>query len=684
MSRLTDLLRQARNVDPQLSADLEAEIAALTKRRSFGLVFEQHRPEAVELPGRTVRRGDKVRVLAPRGVSAPADRRLWRVARIEWVEGQRVARLVELDRDEPESRAMIADELVVVAEFRDRIYPGLVETDRTERGDDKPFHTVVNAENFHALEMLTYTHQESIDVIYIDPPYNTGGKFAWLYNDDFVDTDDDYRHSKWLAFMERRLRLARELLKPSGAIMISIGDDEQHRLRMLMEQVFGVENHVAQLAVEMSTTSGPKTTNAQQGTIVKNVEYVLIYRKSAAFDTEVRHTPLYDGIEKWDANYPLWLNDDGTTESLYQRLDEEPSVRRDIERLELVRASGNRKGTFVGAPGMDVLLAASEPARNFILSNLHRIGRTDTPPVSGKAIDVPVGRWVEHQTDGRTYRLTRSGKGKVWQIYTLDRNYRFSDDYVPRFGRTVIRGDLWRGFHSDMGHVSNEGGVGFANGKKPIRLIRQLVKWANNSPDAVILDFFAGSGTTAHAIAAMNAEDGGNRRAIVVTNNELSKADRQAVTTAGYRPGDPEWEARGVFESKTKPRLLNAFEETSANARFFNLTYEAPLSVRHHRAFGRIAPMLWLRAGSSGRIITDLGEDGWDVAEAYGVLANLDQSHEFAGAVAKADGIGQAFIVTDDDSAFQLVCRELPDAVVPIRLYESYLQNFEINTGRAL
>ncbi|WP_460992748.1 DNA methyltransferase [Sinomonas soli] len=198
--------------------------------------------------------------------------------------------------------------------------------------------------------MLTYTHQESIDVIYIDPPYNTGGKFAWLYNDDFVDTDDDYRHSKWLAFMERRLQLARELLKPSGAIMVSIGDDEQHRLRMLMEQIFGVENHVAQLAVEMSTTSGPKTTNAQQGTIVKNVEYVLIYRKSAAFDTEVRHTPLYDGIEKWDANYPLWLNDDGTTESLYQRLDEEPAVRKDIERLELIRAIGHPPGDIHRRP----------------------------------------------------------------------------------------------------------------------------------------------------------------------------------------------------------------------------------------------------------------------------------------------------------------------------------------------
>ncbi|MET8709173.1 site-specific DNA-methyltransferase [Streptomyces californicus] len=684
MSRLTELLRQARKLDPQLSADLEAEIVALTKRRSFGLVFESHQPEAVELPGRPVRRGDKVRVLLPRGGAEPWDRRLWRVARIKRVDGHRVAHLVELDADEPETQVAIVDALVVVAEFRDRIYPGLVETDRIEHRKDKPFHTVVNAENFHALEMLTYTHQESVDIIYIDPPYNTGGKFAWLYNDDFVDSDDDYQHSKWLAFMERRLRVARELLKPSGAIMVSIGDDEQHRLRMLMEQVFGVENHVAQLAVEMSTTSGPKTTNAQQGTIVKNVEYVLIYRKSAAFDTEVRHTPLYDGIEKWDANYPLWLNDDGTTESLYQRLDEEPSVREDIERFELVRESGRRQGTFVGAPGMDLLLAASGAAREFILNNLHRIGRTDTPPVSGRSVEVPVGRWVEHQTDGRTYRLTRSGKGKVWQIYTLDRNYRASDDYVSRFGRTVIRGDLWRGFHSDMGHVSNEGGVGFANGKKPVRLIRQLVKWANNSPEAVILDFFAGSGTTAHAVAAMNAEDGGSRRAIVVTNNELSKADRQATTAAGHRPGDLAWEERGVFESKTKPRLLNAFGEMSANAVFFNLTYEGPLSVRHNRAFERVAPMLWMRAGSRGRIITDLGEDGWDVAESYGVLANLDQSHEFVAAVAAKEGIVQVYIVTDDDSAFQMVCRELPEMVAPIRLYDSYLQNFEINTGRTL
>ena len=114
------------------------------------------------------------------------------------------------------------------------------------------------------------------------------------------------------------------------------------------------------------------------------------------------------------------------------------------------------------------------------------------------------------------------------------------------------------------------------------------------------------------------------------------------------------------------------------------LTYEAPLSVRHNRSFERVAPMLWLRAGSRGRIIYDLGEDGWDVADSYGVLENLDQLDEFVAAVSTRESIEIVYVVTDDDSAFQMACRELPGAIVPVRLYESYLQNFEIHTGRSL
>lgn len=125
-------------------------------------------------------------------------------------------------------------------------------------------------------------------------------------------------------------------------------------------------------------------------------------------------------------------------------------------------------------------------------------------------------------------------------------------------------------------------------------------------------------------------------------------------------------------------------EGLDENAAFFTLTYEAPLSVRHNRSFERVAPMLWLRAGSRGRIIYDLDEDGWDVADSYGVLENLDQLDEFVAAVSTRESIEIVYVVTDDDSAFQMACRELPGAIVPVRLYESYLQNFEINTGRSL
>lgn len=238
MSRLTELLRQARKADKQLGDDLEKEFAALMKRRTFGLVFEQHQPEAVELPGRAVRRGDKVRVLPPRGEVKQGDQRFWRVEQITRVDGGRVAHLLELDAENPETQAVVTDDLVAVAEFNDRIYPGLVETGRVERGGDKPFHAVITAENYHALEMLTYTHRGRVDAIYIDPPYNTGAK-DWKYNNNYVEGDDDYRHSKWLAFMERRLEVARELLNPEDSVLVVTIDEKEYlRLGMLLEQTF--------------------------------------------------------------------------------------------------------------------------------------------------------------------------------------------------------------------------------------------------------------------------------------------------------------------------------------------------------------------------------------------------------------------------------------------------------------
>lgn len=226
-------------------------------------------------------------------------------------------------------------------------------------------------------------------------------------------------------------------------------------------------------------------------------------------------------------------------------------------------------------------------------------------------------------------------------------------------------------------------------------------------PAAVVLDFFSGSGTTAHAIMRLNKQDGGRRQCISVTNNEVGADEQGKLRKQGLRPGDSEWEQWGICDYITKPRIRAAItgrtpdgdpikgdykftdefqmaEGFEENAAFFTLTYESPLSVRHNRAFERIAPMLWMRAGSTGRIIDGLGDRGWDVSEVYAVLENIDNAEDFFAAMREAEDVRTVFVVTDDDAAFQMVCRELPSELEMVRLYESYLQNFEINQGRAV
>ena len=154
----------------------------------------------------------------------------------EQVEGNRGPRRVDRDDLGRRNRALVED-LVVVAEFRDYIYPGLVSTGKVERGGDKPFHTVINGENYHALEALTFTHRGKIDVIYIDPPYNSGAT-DWKYNNDYVEKEDLYRHSKWLAMMERRLKIAKELLTPQCLALVCTIDEEYRHLGLLLKQTF--------------------------------------------------------------------------------------------------------------------------------------------------------------------------------------------------------------------------------------------------------------------------------------------------------------------------------------------------------------------------------------------------------------------------------------------------------------
>jgi adenine-specific DNA-methyltransferase len=202
----------------------------------------------------------------------------------------------------------------------------------------------------------------------------------------------------------------------------------------------------------------------------------------------------------------------------------------------------------------------------------------------------------------------------------------------------------------------------------------------------------------------LNHQDGGRRQSISVTNNEVSAEDQGTLREQRLRPGDPEWELHGICDDITKPRINAAItgltpegdriqgdyrftdefpiaDGFAENAEFFTLTFEWPISVSHNRAFARISPLLWMRAGSAGQRIDTVPNTGWAVAERYGILFDLDHTMAFCEAVEKADALRIAYVVTDDDRRFQSVAQRLPNAIEPVRLYESYLSNFRFANG---
>lgn len=220
--------------DEALRARIAREVDLLRGSRRFGMVFDRHLPEAVRLPDHPVRKGVTV-TLRDESTSGS-----WRVLR--FTDSTRSVAVLDGDGGQ-----VPTDRLVVLREFGEPVYPGLRSVERIERGPaDAPWHIVINGENFHVLQALRATRRGKVDLIYIDPPYNTGND-GWIYNDRHVDQNDHAKSSKWLSFLERRLLIARDLLKPSGVIIAAIGDEEHHRLRMLLDQVFGDRNFIANI-----------------------------------------------------------------------------------------------------------------------------------------------------------------------------------------------------------------------------------------------------------------------------------------------------------------------------------------------------------------------------------------------------------------------------------------------------
>lgn len=706
MSKLTVLLDQLRAKDPQLGADLDREFKALSSRLSFGLNFERHSPEAVELPLRPIRKGDKVRVLPPRGTSSgKRDLRLWNVKKIQ--KESKSAEIELANVDESETISVPLEDLIVVAEFRDTIYPGLISTGSVSRGGGKPSHTVINGENYHVLKALTFTHRGKIDAIYIDPPYNTGAK-DWKYNNDYVEGDDLYRHSKWLAMMERRLLVAKELLNPADSVLIVTIDEKEYlRLGLLLEQTYEGAK------IEMvSSVINPKGTG-RSGDFARTNEFLFFVRFGSSKvgglpnDAEVGAEVGWETMRRRNLAsvrgrkgkgacgpnqfFPIFI-DEKTGYIVGRGNPLAPDVLRD----SVVPPKGTVAVFPVRPDGTEMNWEYTDSAfdnwwpKGFIRAN----GKKDEPQTY----------IIQH--------LPNKARKEIATGTAIIERRRDDGSVIARYvGATLKHVTTQWEFTS---HSAEHGGTGVLKSVIPERRFPfpkslyavedSLRFFVADKPNATILDFFSGSGTTAHAVMRLNRQDGGRRQCISVTNNEVAADEQKALRAQGLRPGDSEWEKHGICDYITKPRVQAAItgktpdgeaikgdykftdefpmaEGFEENAEFFTLTYETPIQVTHNRAFERIAPLLWMRAGSRGQRIDKLPPQGWAVADTYGLLTQLDNATAFLQAVKKADELRIAYIVTDDERRFQALAQRLPHGVEAVRLYESYLTNFAFANG---
>jgi adenine-specific DNA-methyltransferase len=323
-----DLIKRVAEYDESLARDLQKFIGS----RKLGLVYEESKPEYVRLWNKPVVEGDLVNVLPPRGIpenlSDDADEHdvIWRVAQIN---GNK-ARLLKVENGDLRDASL--DDLVAVARFDQNIYCGLRETGRVERGGDKPYQVVINGENFHALESLLFAYKGKVDCIYIDPPYNTGAK-DWKYNNNYVGQDDRYRHSKWLTFMEDRLRVAKQLLNPENSVLICTIDEKEYlRLGLLLENIFSSDDFTIQMVSDVINPAGV----SRKGEFSRTNEFIYVVMRGNSAPNKLplddawlgnirsrsRNKLTWDNLRRRGTNarrvdrpnlfYPIYLNSAGT------------------------------------------------------------------------------------------------------------------------------------------------------------------------------------------------------------------------------------------------------------------------------------------------------------------------------------------------------------------------------------
>lgn len=410
---------------------------------------------------------------------------------------------------------------------------------------NKHYNFLIEGDNLHTLHLLHKSNADSIDVIYIDPPYNTGSK-DFIYNDHYVDNDDQYKHSKWLSFMNRRLKIARTLLKPSGVILISIDAHEVSQLKLLMDQIFGEDHLAAEFHVETSAVAGPRRAAAMKGSVVKQAEFVLAYTK----DNEDHHRSLmkrlmYDHVQGYDTHYNQII--DPKTHNMVKLQNYIKQFPKLVKCFTDLSIDMNKKSNPT-LKDIDLAERVSPTFRKWlhdpkiskrIYRNGDKVSKKDRKNYINNAVMNTIHKYGVSPYGKNGTKLASIGtNGKLDRVYRYYNRLGWADDENGQrvYGERTIRGNLWKGFEADGGNVAKEGGVKFKNGKKPLRLIEELIE-AVSKPNKLtkVLDFFAGSGTTGEAVEKLNQAHKGHYRFILATDSSTAKVSLKRMQNTSKR-----------------------------------------------------------------------------------------------------------------------------------------------------
>lgn len=732
MAAINDLIAQI--TDEGLRKRIEQEVNKLSKQKKFGLVFESHLPEVTPFYDMPIKAGCKV-ILRDRR----EDKNIYIVLTVD--NGMAVCGLKSAEG----TKSISVNDLVRVAEFGEPIYPYLKPIDCVcNSSEDDFWHALIEADNYHALQLLEYLYASRVDCIYIDPPYNNRDK-SWKYNNDYVDSSDSYAHSKWLSFMEKRLRIAKKLLNPKKSVLILTIDEKEYlHIGCLLEEIFPD----AQIQMITSVISAKGVVRNDQFSRVE--EYIFVVEYGEVSFSKLPFNMLDDDIKKeadreieWlgfrrrapqakrnsrpNQFYPVYVNNEtGIIEAIGD------VVKQGVDRNTISVPEGCTALWPLSKDGDERLWSLiPEQARTNLEKGYLRVKNWNKKERTGTVYYLPSGT-IDDIESGKARTIGKNNDGSIIAKYEAEgttppkRVWNMKSHNAETYGTNVLNSILGKRFDYP----------------KSIYAVHDTLSFfVGNNPNALIIDFFAGSGTTLHAVNLLNAEDNGNRRCVLVTNNEMSVEEEKQLIDAGHLPGDEEWESLGIANYVTWPRIvgcikgkdidgnvlqgnygvdketyelqklkvvegdktktINAYIKKNeplypklaelkvgdgfrSNAIFLKLGFLDKTSVALGMQFKELLPVLWMKAGAKGRC-PEIKEDCPKMLilpeNRFAVLVDENAFLEFNDEIKKHPSIQTIYIVTDYEVNYRSMVRSM-NVKETYQLYRDYLDNFRINHGR--